>query len=448
MSSEQEQKRGITLTPSTLLIGTLGVAVIILAVLLAISLGGEESAAPTPTPFAETGPALARESLVVGISDSDTISVTLDMPSVLQVGPQNFSVQAQAVGDDGSWTPTFDSEETAVWVYGSIVNYIVGLSDTEANRSLLENLTPSDQMLLTTRNGIQYAFAFNSREEVLVGDPDVYAQQSPGLTLLLVGTTGESRLMVNGRYIADETSSAAGRQGSLIELGETAQLDNVQITVTGAAYLSERPEAQPGFAFYLIDYEIQNTGLTALESGRLRLTLQDELGNQYAISPAAGQVGNYPTLSGSLNAGQTMQATAGYQIPLGLNSANVLWLASNDATGSQLQVTIPFGGGAQAAKNAQVTLTQADVSADLTGLTLKGTVLNLGEQAIVVAEKDIALQVDDGSVYLQLATNPPFPWTIAPGQSLPYVVSFQRPLATDTAVFTVLNHAFQLSNLR
>lgn len=448
MSSEQEQKRGITLTPSTLLIGALVTAVILLAVLLIISLRDGEPGNPTPTPFADSGPALGSESLVVGISDSDTISVTLDMPSALQVGAQNFPVRAQAVGDDGSWTPAFDSEGTAVWVYGSIVNYIIGLSDTEANRALLENMTPSDQMRLTTRNGIQYAFAFNNREEVLVGNPDIYAQQSPGLTLLLVGTTGETRLMVNGRYIADETSSATGGQGSLVELGETAQLDNVQITVTGASYLSERPEAQPGFAFYLIDYQIQNTGLTALESGRLRLTLQDELGNQYAVSPAAGQLGNYPTLSGSLNAGQTMQATAGYQIPLGLNSANVLWLASNDVTGAQLQVTIPFGGGAQSAKNAQVTLTQADVSADLTGLTLKGTILNLGEQAIIVAEKDIALRVDDGSAYLQQSTNPPFPWTVAPGQSLPYVVSFQKPVAVDNAVFTILNQSFQLSNLR
>ena len=147
-------------------------------------------------------------------------------------------------------------------------------------------------------------------------------------------------------------------------------------------------------------------------------------------------------------ASTTVLATAGYQIPLGLNSSNVHWLASNLSTGAQLQVTIPFSGGAQAAGNAQVALSQVSVSEDLTNLILTGQVTNLGSQPLVVAETAVSLRTDDGSVYLLLSTNPAFPWTVGPGQSVPFVVTFQRPMTVDTAVFTVLNQPFQLTNLR
>ena len=113
-----------------------------------------------------------------------------------------------------------------------------------------------------------------------------------------------------------------------------------------------------------------------------------------------------------------------------------------------MQVTIPFSGGAQAAGNAQVTLSQVLVSSDLTNLVLTGQVANLGTQPLSVAETAISLRTDDGSVFLLLSTNPAFPWTVGPGQAVPFVLTFQRPMTVDTAVFTVLNQPFQLTNLR
>ncbi len=452
MSSEQPNvslkellanNRGAAVVAALMVIGFVVMFAIVLTLLLRDSAGEGDA---TPTPFADSALDRANEPLVVGISDSDTISVTLDTPAALQMGGRSFAVQSQVVKEDRVWSPTFEEPDTAVWIYGTIINYVIGLPDTEENRAMLEQLTPSDQMMLTTRNGAALTFAFNSREQILVGNPDVYAQHTPGLTLILVGSEGEERLVVNGRYIVDE--SGGGSQGNQVELGETAQLDNLQITVTGAVYLLDRPEAQPGFAFYLVDYQIQNSGLTALDTSKLHMTLHDEAGNQYAISPAAGQLGSYPALSGFLNAGQAAQATAGYQIPLGLNSANVLWSVTHETSGSQLQVTIPFSGGSQAYQNAQATLTNAAVSLDLTSLILTGKITNPGDQPIVVSEKDLSLQTGDGSVYLLLSTNPAFPWTIAPGQSVQYMVTFQRPVITDTAIFTVLNQPFQLNNLR
>ena len=457
MSSEQPEQsnsslkeifannRGLAIVAGLLVVGFVAMFVVVLVLLLRES----GTADVTPTPFAETtGPAGEAAPLVVGVSDTDRISVTLDVPVSLGVGGQSFAVKTQTVAGDRIWSPTFENTDTAVWVYGSIINYVVGVPESDSNRALLEQLAPGDLMQLTTKSGVVHTFTFSSREQILVGNPDVYTQHAPGLTLILVGTEGEERLVVRGRYLVDEAGrSGAGGDGA-VELGETAQLDDVQITVTGAAYVLDRPEVQPGFAFYLVDYQIQNIGLTALDTSRLQFTLLDELGNQYAVSPVAGQLGNHPALGGFLNASQTVLATAGYQIPLGLNSSNVHWVASNTNTGAQLQVTIPFSGGAQAAGNAQVTLSQVSVSSDLTNLVLTGQVANLGSQPLSVAETAVSLRTDDGSVFLLLSTNPAFPWTVGPGQAVPFVLTFQRPMSVDTAVFTVLSQPFQLTNLR
>jgi hypothetical protein len=456
MSSEQPEQstsslkdmfvnnRGLTIVVGLLAVGFVAMFVMVLVLLLR----GGGATDVTPTPFADTTETAVDMPLVVGISDTDRISVTLDLPVSLGVAGSSFAVQPQAVAADRIWSPTFENTETAVWVYGTIINYVIGVPESDSNRAALEQLAPGDLMQLTTKSGIVHRFTFSSREQILVGNPDVYAQHAPGLTLILVGTAGEERLVVNGRYLVDEAGNSGGAGGSAVELGEIAQLDDVQLTVTGAAYVLDRPEAQPGFAFYLIDYQIQNIGLTALDTSRLQFSLLDELGNQYAVSPVAGQLGNHPTLGGFLNASQTVLATAGYQIPLGLNSSKVHWLASNLNTGAQLQVTIPFSGGAQAAGNAQVTLSQVSVSADLTNLVLTGQVANLGTQPLSVAETAISLRTDDGSVFLLLSTNPAFPWTVGPGQAVPFVLTFQRPMTVDTAVFTVLNQPFQLTNLR
>lgn len=432
-----------------LIVGSL-IAICTMGYFLIRSLNDDPVAADNPTPFPTDGLTIVQQGsdvLVVGISDSTTISVTLDSPTLLRLGGQDFPVQAQKISGDGIWSAAFDEEsETAVWVYGSIVNYLVGLPASEQNRAMLEAMTPGDQMVLTTQQGLTYAFEFEGRNLVPAGNRDVFSQFNPGITLLLLGEDGEERLVVNGRYI--ESTATNDSSSGIIQLGETTRLVDSQITVTGASYIPDRPEAPPGFAFFLVDFEIQNVGLTALDTNRFQLTLTDQIGNQYALNPIASQLGNNPALSGFLNAGQTRLATAGYQIPTGLVSTSLNWFVSQPDAGAQVQVTIPFNGGGQAGNLTQISLQSVTVSTDLSSLILTGQIANGGQQPVVVPEGAITLTTPDGSFYLLLSTNPAFPWTVAPGQTAPFSVTFQRPVNTDTAVFTVLNQPFQLQNLR
>ncbi len=427
------------------------IMIFIFGVLLLRSLNRQaEVAQPpagTPTPFPEgaTGQIGRAEPLIVGVSDSATVTVTLDMPATLLVNGRTFAVQPQVLGADGIWSPGELGGETAVWVYGSIINYVLGIAATPENRTLLEQLTPGDTLILTTRGGTEHRFVFESRNLYPVNSRDIVAQTTPGLTLALLRNSGQDRLVVRGAYVVPEARSGAG---NLFNLGETAQLENLQITVTGASYIPDRPEVPTGFAFVLIDFQLQNLALTALDTSGLQLLLLDSLGNQYALNGIASQLGNNPPLSGFVNANQIVQATVGYQVPLNLSADTLNWVVRRAASGSQITIAVPFPGGARAAQSLSTVLQSAAISPDGTGLVLSGQVVNLGSQLAVVSEQNLSLRTSDGATYLLLSTNPAFPWAINPGQAQTFTVMYQRPFNADTAVFTLLNQPFQLSSLR
>jgi hypothetical protein len=402
----------------------------------------------TPTPFpsdAAGGETAQEEPLVVGVSESSTVTLTLDAPVSLQVNGRSFSVQPQIIQADGVWNPAGLDENSAAWVYGTIINYVLGVADADQNEALLEQLTPDDEIALTTRSGQTHTFTFSGRQTVQPDSRDLFAQTTPGITLVLLQSGSEERLAVQGRYVVPETNNLGG--SDLFELGETAQLGDVQVTLDSATYLPDRPEAPAGFAFFLADYTVQNLGLSALDTSNLEMTLVDELGNQYAVSPVASRLGNFQPLSGFINAGQQVQATIGYQIPVGLSSATLRWRVSYAGDNGQLVFSIPFPGGGASATGTAVSLQDVALSPDGAGLILSGQVTNMSNQPVVVSENDVSLRTEDGSTYLLLSVRPAFPWTAPAGQQVPFTVTYQRPPAS-TAIFTVLNQPFQLSQLR
>ncbi|HRO23951.1 MAG TPA: hypothetical protein PLR07_06625, partial [Promineifilum sp.] len=209
-------------------------------------------------------------------------------------------------------------DNVAAWVNGTIVNYVFGLKDSESNRTLLESLAPGQQMVVSTRQGVTHTFNFDSRNTVPSSDRSVFNQQIPGITLLLLGSNDDNRLVVRGRYEVAPAEQTAG--GGIIQMGESARLGDAQFTPQASSFVTNRPEAPVGFGFFLVDFVMQNVGLSAIDTSAYRFTLSDELGNQYALNPIASRLGNFPPLTGFINAGQSLTATAGYQIPAGLIS--------------------------------------------------------------------------------------------------------------------------------
>ncbi|HSH02790.1 MAG TPA: hypothetical protein VLL52_09760 [Anaerolineae bacterium] len=411
----------------------------------------------TPTPFVPTATPnfvnTSAEDKIVVENLQDTITLTLDSPVSLSIGGRSFSLEpVPAEPGRELWAPTVGSEEQGVWLYGSVLNYVVGLASTPANEALLQSLTTGQEMRLRTISNREFGFTFDSRELLPVAESTIYRQNSPALTIILLNEEGESndRLVVRGRYVLEnidrETNGTGGAE--LLELGETAMLgEGLQVTTVGTTYLFDRAEAPAGFSFFLVDYELGNIGTTAIDTSQLLFTLADLDGNQYVRNPVASQLGNTAPLAGVLGVGQAVRATVGYQIPDGLVSPSLRWRVERLNSGNRIEVLLPFtGGGGNTGTGTAVSLQQAEVSLDGTSLILVGQVTNLGTQAVVITEQEVNLN-SQGTIYLILSTNPGFPWQINPGQTMAFSLTFQRP-AADSAAFNVLNQSFQLNGLQ
>lgn len=399
--------------------------------------GGEE-----PTPLATSVVVPFETPVLEGYDGTDVISVTVDIPATLTLNGRSFTVQPQVLPEDGGvWSPDVD-ENSVAWVYGTIVNYVFGLPDTDDNQTLLELMGPGDEFDMVTQDGLTYVFSFESKDVVMATDRDIYTQQSPGATIILTGGPEEDRIVVKGRYVVSETDSTF--QTNTCQVGEVCQVGNLEIAVTGTAYDPSQGTAPSGFAFYRVDYQVENVGGSAIDTSNIQFSLTDELGNQYATNPMASQSGNYPVLSGPLNAGQIIQATAGYQVPASLESGTVQWVITDVSTGASINVVIDYGGGSNAAQQTSITLIGATITEDQSSLLMDGQITNLGSQQVVVTQQDLSLRTADGASFLLLATNPELPWTVPPGQTLQFFVRYQNPQA-DAAVFTVLNQSFQLN---
>ncbi len=411
---------------------------------------GGETAEPTPFSQPAREAVADSESIVYGISDTSTVTVTLDVPVTLALRERDFVVLPQTINPDGTWSPGLSSDSSAGWVYGSIINYIMALQATTENVDLMQSLTPGMEMVLTTQNGSDFIFEVEGSRLVPVDNQEIFSQLSPGMTLVLMGEDNNERLVVDGRYVLTDppAGNAISESRTEVGVGEPVQLDGLQVTVNNVTYMPDHPDTPPGFAFFILDGLLQNTGTATVDAGTLQFILIDEIGNQYVLNPVASRLGdNAPLTGGFMTSGQTLPFTVGYQIPTGLSSTILTAQVFRQDTGSGVLIKIPFGGGS-AAESTIISLQSVEVSEDLGSLTMTGQITNNGEQPVVVAQSDVTFRTPDGASYLILSSNPPFPWTIPPGQTLLYVVSFQRPLSSDTAVFTVANQPFQLDNLR
>ncbi len=409
-------------------------------------LDGEE---PTPFPTTEAAGPAPLDVIVGGIAGGTPISLSLNAPTTLEIGSQSFAVRPEVISADGVWEPELGQDQSAAWIYGTLINYVLGLPDSDNNRALLEGLAPGANIYLVLRDGTRHAFALTSREPVATNRVDLFAQNLPGITLVLLQARGDERLVVRGDYVVNTSASggALPGAGNQVSLGETAQLDNLRLNVTGATSVFDRPEAPPGFIFYLIDLQLENIGTEALDLAQLRFALRDDLGNQYALNPQGSTLGANPAPAGLLTPGESRVVGLAYQLPSGLTSPSVTLLVGSVGGTGEVQVILPFaGGGDEATAAGGVTLQDAQVAEDGATLTLTGQVTNSGAQPLLVSENNVSLMAN-GTVHLILSTNPAFPWVVPPGQTIPFTLSFQRPSGSE-AVFTLLNNPFQLTGLR
>lgn len=411
----------------------------------------------TPTPFAGiiNNPIDTFEDPIsVQVGSSEPISLPVSAPSALTLGEQTFSVQREAIGETGIWSPLLNAPDSAKWVRGTIVNYVIAIQDSEENRDLIQSLELGEELSLETTDGAVRRFTFDERAVVPITNRDVFSQRFPGVTVVLVGLGDESpdRLVVRARYIFDDSaeslppssSASTNASSSRVQWGEFGQLGTLQLAVT---LLDPRPQTNSSFTNYLLDYQIENQSGAPLNTNTLEFLLLDSVGNTYPVNPITSNLGNQPPLPASLNAGQTTSATVGYQIPAGLekDALSLLIRKTDTSETLQVQLTDPV---AQTSKNSEliISLSAAEVTQDGGGLLIQGQAFNQGTSTIAIEPSDITVS-SDGSVYLIQSTNPAFPYIVNSGETTNFSLTVQRPVGS-TATVRILDQEWQLTGLR
>lgn len=302
---------------------------------------------PTPTP-------LALEESDRFIEAGETSNRNY-FPVLLQVHPADdtaarvFVVQERAV-NTADWR--FDpNPDVASWVSGLLVQPVLGLPYSEDNAALLSGLGAGARFTLQMNTGATLDFIYSATRHVRRQQTDVFQQSEPGITLILIGETGEDglltedRLVVTGSYPLEQEVELL-RSGALAaavlpgQPGTIDGLDGLKITVldTELRHTDGLPE---DLSYALVDLDV-TTGATALLVTSLRWLLEDNVGNRYSPDVNANSYASFSPLPGNVGPHTGLPTSLGFLVPRGMGDAQLLVnVAGNDPTAFALDFESP-----------------------------------------------------------------------------------------------------------
>ncbi len=358
--------------------------------------------------------------------------LTAMLPTTLDLSGKLFSV-VPVVSEEGRWPIPADQQDTAVWVYGTVVNYIVGLPYTTTTESLLGELTSTDRITLALSNGTALVFGSPQAQRVPVDDTSSLAQQRPGLTLVLLGNQDTDRLVVRARYLPEEGASGGGSQ----------QAGSLRVALLESGVVSEGSDGSRNF---VIEYRVTNEAQGPLDPALFDMLLEDGAGQRYASNPEVTALGKKGPLSGPIEAGQSADASVGYRIPRDLTPP-ITWIFRDDPTvpeGARFSLSYqpPLPGPSQP----QVELTQAFSDGNRGVIVINGVIRNVGESALMVTLDNLKLTSGSGPAELR-TSSPVLPWNIQAGGEQAFEAQFSRPEGAQSVLLDVLGFTFQIEGL-
>lgn len=421
----------------------LGSALLVLASLLGLTgCGPRPVSTLTPTPTSGSEPT---ESIVA----SGNVRLPLTAPVQLQIGDTAFAVRPVEV-QKNQWRYQRGQPDSAQWVYGTLVNYVIGLEATPQNAELFEALTEADIVQLALANGRVLQFQFSGRQWVeQEAAPDVFQQLRPGLTLALLGDKGTQRLVVTASYVASlEPTPAAGP--NLAKVGTWVQVGEARVVVLGGQLVKDVAGLADELAYYLVDFSVEALGPGTLDASMFQMDLVDSLDKRYVVSIQASQAGAHGVAGGRLAPGQVLTATAGYLVPEAIGGPMVTWAFSprpGASSSARFQLTLAAPAPTPDPRSAiTIQVNTATYGQGLAEIVVAGGIGNPTDTPITVQRDEVWLESGAARVSL-VAANPPFPWSIAPGESRAFTLHFARP-SPGTAILRIMHWSFELSGLQ
>ncbi|MGC9520928.1 MAG: DUF4352 domain-containing protein, partial [Anaerolineae bacterium] len=372
---------------------------------------------------------------------ADLIAVQEDGTPLRTVAPKSLNVAGTVfpvttvLPEQGRWPLPAEQSGLALWMHGTLINYVIGLPYAASTESLLGGLSPGDQIALTLENGTRLTFGSPQSKRVDPNDISPMAQDKPGLTLVVLGAESPSRLVVKARYLPEDTLPP-GQQ----------QADGLTVEVRRAHIVEGVTPSEANSWFFVVEYQITNTTPTDVDPSFFDMRLEDGRGQSYALSSEATRRGEYGALEASIGAGAVVNGSAGYVIPRDARPP-LVWIFRADATSTDsIRFVTDFEPPAPAPAQPDVELYEAFLDANRDVIVVSGTVYNDGESGLSVGPGEIALTSSVGEGDL-VASSPTLPWTVPAGDYQDFELQFAAPEGAESVLLNVLGFAFEIEGL-
>ncbi len=376
-----------------------------------------------------TSPPTLPADLVIMQENGHVLPIAL--PTELEMAKQTFPVIPVTL-DEGRLPLPSEGQEVLVWVYGTVVNYVVGVPHSTTPASLLPGLTSSDRISLTLDNGTQLIFGSPQVQRLPIDDTTPLAQNRPGLTLMLLGGEESDRLIVQAHYLPEAGTTLGGAQ----------QIGGLRVTVLGSDAL---PDAGEGRGF-VVEFQVTNESAAPVDTAAFDLALEDGAGQRYLVNAEVSTLGDAGPLPGTIAAGAMVAGSAGYRVPDDLQPP-LVWVFRADPTSAQnLRFSLAYQPPLPSPAQPQVTLTSAFMDETRNVIVINCTVWNSGESPLAVTLDNVKLTSGAGAAELRAAT-PPLPWTIPGGEQQDFEVQFSRPGDAESVLLDIWGFTFEIEGL-
>jgi hypothetical protein len=406
---------------------------------------------PSPGPIDSTAIAESTSpisaSLIIHANDTP---IPPSVPNRLTIGNDAFTVVATRPDQKGQWPYDRDAKKTAYWVVGTLVNYVVGLPASDENRDTFNSLQPNELIVLDTTVGtLRYRVA---QTETVKADEQaqLLSQSTPQLTLVLLGEGGDERHLLIAKY-TDE-----GLPNSVTSMGVPVNLGDVRVTALNSRMLPGTSVGLPAdHNYFQVNIEVTSLITHHLDASQFTTQLIDSAGNRYMLSSQGSfAAGGSGWTQGALAPGDTLSATAGFEVPANLPGPKLEWDFSIEKDNPYLaRVNVPYEplvvqptSQPTTAPVADVALLNVSITPEGNELRIVGTVHNLTDKFLPVSLRDVSLA--SGSNLSALNSSlPAFPWSITPGETLAFQLTFARPPGGSPAIFTLFGQSFEIDGL-
>lgn len=354
------------------------------------------------------------------------------LPVTLEVGGETDFPIVPVPLEEGRWPVPAEQEDVAVWVYGTVVNYVIGLPYARTTESLLGGLGTGDTITLTLGNGTTLLFGSPRAERYPTGDTEPLSQRSPGLTLVLLGGEDADRLVVQARYLPEESPTTEGPQ----------RVGDLRIHLLDSGPV-EGPGGESGF---LVEFRVVNSTTMEVDPELFDMVLQDGADQRYAVNPTITALGEHNMLALPLPPGSSVAGSAGYMVPEDLTPP-LTWIFRPDPASTEAaRFSLPYEPPMAGPPVPQVTLSEAFADERRGVIVINGMVSNSGESPLPVTQEYVVLTSSAGEAPLRAST-PVLPWSVPPGGEQLFELQFARPQDVDSVLLDFWGFTFEIEGL-